>query len=213
MKTVSEMKKLYEEAQRCGEGYNARCKAVYSLYPDFRDMWMKYWGLNRARWEKYFDFGKKDLEYFLCEYQYNYWLEGMRNLYFMDYGMDVDLQKIKFVRLEGEFNVGNGPEQKLDNLEIECACDFFWCIRASDYFENYPYRTDVTAEMLFEFFNDRDKPIDEEEEEQGGEEQALFIRAKEADAIPYERKKDDAIRDAIWKAYKKRKPLTRIGDL
>lgn len=208
MRTVCEMKKLYEEAQRCGEAYNTRCKAVYSLYPDFRDMWMKYWGLNRARWEKYFDFKTRENDNHLFESQYNYWLEGMRNLYFMDYGMDVDLQKKKFVRLEGEFNVGHGPEQKLDNLEIECACDFFWCIRASDYFENYPYRTDITAEMLFEFFNERDKPIDEEEE-QGEREYTLFKQAKEASAISYEKKRGDA----LWKAYKERKPLTNMSDL
>ena len=209
MRTVCEMKKLYEEAQRYGETYEGRCKAVYSIYPDFRDMWMQYWGLNRARWEKYFDFRTKGNDNQLIESQYNYWLEGMRNLYFMDYEMDVDLQKIKFVKLEGMFVVGNGPEMNLDNLEIECACDFFWCIRASDYFNKYPYRTDVTAEMLFDFFNERDKPLDEEEEEQGEREYALFKQAKEASAISYEKKRGDA----LWRAYKEKHTLTNMSDL
>ena len=209
MRTVCEMKKLYEEAQRYGEAYEGRCKGVYSIYPDFRDMWMQYWGLNRARWEKFYLGNNGKDEYSLCQSQYNYWLEGMRNLYFMDYEMDVDLQKIKFVKLEGEFNVGPGPEQKLDNLEIECACDFFWCIGASDYFKKYPYRTDVTAEMLFEFFNERDKPLDEEEEEQGEREYALFKQAKEAAAISYEKKRGDA----LWRAYKEKHTLTNMSDL
>lgn len=209
MRTVYEMRKLYEEAQRCGETYDGKCKAVYAIYPDFRDMWMQYRGLNRAKWEKFYLGNNGKDEYSLCQSQYNYWLEGMRNLYFMDYEMDVDLQKIKFVKLEGEFNIGPGPEKNLDNLEIECACDFFWCIGASDYFRKYPYRTDVTAEMLFEFFSERDKPIDEEEKEQGERERALLKQAKETAAISYEKRRNEA----LWKAYRERHPLTKMSDL
>ena len=206
MRTVYEMRKLYEEAQRCGETYDGKCKAIYSTYPDFRDMWMQYWGLNRVKWEKFYLGNNGKDEYSLCQSQYNYWLEGMRNLYFMDYEMDVDLQKIKFVKLEGEFNVGPGPEKNLDNIEIECACDFFWCIGASDYFRKYPYRTDVTAEMLFEFFRECHENASEEDTEEEKDEEPSVQQIIE----PSAKKRRN---EALWKAYRERHPLTKMSDL
>ena len=145
---------LYNSTDRTRDWYKDCCDCVYSLYPEFRNMWMNSNGIARKMWQKYYsieEWNGRDKDYLLNQPQYFYWLDGIRNAYFSDFSYYVSDQKRKFSSIK-RFYVGPGPEIEMDTKEIECACDFFDSIYRSGFFKKFPYPTNITAEMLFKIY-------------------------------------------------------------
>lgn len=202
--------KVKENVVQSGEKYERMCEDVYSAYPAFRDEWMKRLGYDRKPWTEKYVIDEKD-EFYMFKKKYNYFLSFANGcIKAQEDLIDKRAMKIRMTHAVGEFIIPGYKKNPvtLDCAEMSCAIDFLWdSYKEEDPFDYYCRHnsTENASEDISKMISH--KKWWEELPRMTPEEKAKGLR------LIKEQKEEDKRRDAIWKAYKERKPLTNIGDL